>query len=83
MSAALELTPTTLERIRQDLVGLRMPRALEALDAIVRRLEQGEISALEAIDTLLSEELDPAREQPHQDRAAHGAAVDDQDPVGL
>ncbi len=39
MSAALELTPTTLERIRQDLVGLKMPRALEALDAIVRRLE--------------------------------------------
>jgi DNA replication protein DnaC len=57
MSAALELPPTTLERIRQDLVGLKMPRALEALDAIVRRLEQGEISALEAIDTLLSEEL--------------------------
>jgi DNA replication protein DnaC len=57
MSAALELTPTTLERIRQDLVGLKMPRALEALDAIVRRLEHGEISALEAIDTLLSEEL--------------------------
>src|SRR5215207_6178056 len=57
MSASLDLTPTTLERIRQDLVGLKMPRALEALDAIVRRLEQGEISALEAIDTLLSEEL--------------------------
>jgi DNA replication protein DnaC len=57
MNASLELIPTTLERIRQDLVGLKMPRALEALDAIVRRLEQGEISALEAIDTLLSEEL--------------------------
>jgi DNA replication protein DnaC len=57
MSASFDLTPTTLERIRQDLVGLKMPRALEALDAIVRRLEQGEISALEAIDTLLSEEL--------------------------
>jgi DNA replication protein DnaC len=57
MSASLDLIPTTLERIRQDLVGLKMPRALEALDAIVRRLEQGEISALEAIDTLLSEEL--------------------------
>ncbi|WP_099514079.1 ATP-binding protein [Microvirga ossetica] len=57
MSAPLELIPTTLERIRQDLVGLKMPRALEALDAIVRRLEQGEIGALEAIDTLLSEEL--------------------------
>jgi DNA replication protein DnaC len=38
-------------------VGLKMPRALEALDQIVRRLEHGEISALEAIDTLLSEEL--------------------------
>ncbi|WP_201838533.1 ATP-binding protein [Microvirga zambiensis] len=57
MSAPLDLIPTTLERIRQDLVGLKMPRALEALDAIVRRLEQGEIGALEAIDTLLSEEL--------------------------
>src|SRR5215210_4929106 len=57
MSAPLDLIPTTLERIRQDLVGLKMPRALEALDAVVRRLEQGEISALEAIDTLLSEEL--------------------------
>jgi hypothetical protein len=34
-----------------------MPHSLEALDAIGRRLEQGEISALEPIDTLLSEEL--------------------------
>ena len=34
-----------------------MPRALEALDHIVRRLEHGVISALEAIDVLLSEEL--------------------------
>lgn len=34
-----------------------MPRALEGLDQIVRRLEQGEIGALEAIDILLSEEL--------------------------
>ena len=40
-----------------DLVGLKMPRALEALDHIVRRLEHGELSALEAIDILLSEEL--------------------------
>ena len=46
-----------LDRIRHDLVGLKMPRALEALDGIVRRLEQGEVSALEAIDILLSEEL--------------------------
>jgi len=57
MSAILETPVSTLERIRRDLVGLRMPRALEGLDQIVRRLEQGEISALEAIDILLSEEL--------------------------
>ena len=57
MIAPTELTPSMIERIRHDLVSLKMPRALEALDAIVRCLEQGEISALEAIDTLLSEEL--------------------------
>ena len=57
MSASLDLTPNTIERIRHDLVGLKMPRALEALDHIIRRLEHGEIGALEAIDVLLSEEL--------------------------
>lgn len=45
-----------LERIRTSLVGLRMPRALEELDHTVRRLERGELSALEAIDGLLAEE---------------------------
>jgi hypothetical protein len=34
-----------------------MPRALEMLDHSVRRLERGEASALEVIDTLLAEEL--------------------------
>jgi DNA replication protein DnaC len=57
MSALAELMPSMLDRIRHDLVGLKMPRALEALDQIVRRLEHAEISALEAIDILLSEEL--------------------------
>ena len=57
MSGIAELTPSMLDRIRSDLVGLKMPRALEALDQIVRRLEHAEISALEAIDILLSEEL--------------------------
>ena len=46
-----------LDRIRQDLAGLKMPQALKTLDQIVRRLEHGEIDALEAIDVLLSEEL--------------------------
>jgi DNA replication protein DnaC len=57
MNALAELTPSMLDRIRHDLVGLKMPRALEALDQIVRRLEHAEINALEAIDILLSEEL--------------------------
>ncbi|WP_425288606.1 hypothetical protein [Sinorhizobium glycinis] len=57
MSAALDAMPSMIERIRHDLVGLKMPRALEALDHVVRRLEHGELSALEAIDILLSEEL--------------------------
>ena len=46
----------TLDRIRASLVGLRMPRALEALDHTVRRIERGELTPLEAIDGLLAEE---------------------------
>ncbi|RWP53686.1 ATP-binding protein, partial [Mesorhizobium sp.] len=57
MTNALDTTPSTIDRIRHDLVGLKMPRALEALDHVVRRLEKGEIAALEAMDILLSEEL--------------------------
>lgn len=57
MSAALDAMPSMIDRIRHDLVGLKMPRALEALDHVVRRLEHGQLSALEAIHILLSEEL--------------------------
>ena len=46
-----------LDRIRGALVGLRMPRALEALDHTLQQLEKGEITAIEAIDGLLSEEF--------------------------
>lgn len=46
----------TLDRIRASLIGLRMPRALEALDHTVRRIERGELTALEALDGLLAEE---------------------------
>ena len=45
-----------LDRIRGAMVGLKMPRALEALDHTIQKLEQGEITAIEAIDSLLSEE---------------------------
>jgi DNA replication protein DnaC len=56
MSAAA-IPGSALERIRHHLVGLRMPKALETLDHTVRRLEQGEVSALEALEVLLGEEL--------------------------
>ncbi|WP_043839480.1 IS21-like element helper ATPase IstB [Muricoccus aerilatus] len=49
--------PATLERVRRNLVGLRMPRALEVLDHVVRQVERGEVGTLEAIDALLAEEL--------------------------
>ena len=44
-------------RIRHNLVGLRMPRALEALEAIIQQIERGQLGALEAIDMLLAEEI--------------------------
>ena len=50
------MNPSTTDRIRRHLVGLKMPRALEALQTTLSRIEQGEVSALEAIETLLGEE---------------------------
>ena len=46
-----------LDSIRGSLIGLKMPRALEALDHTVTRLERGEVTAIEAIDQLLAEEF--------------------------
>ena len=50
-------TPTTLDSIKKSLVALRMPRALEMLDTAFRKIEQGEIDAIEALDHLLVEEV--------------------------
>jgi DNA replication protein DnaC len=50
------VTHNTTDRIRRHLVGLKMPRALEALQATLSRIEQGEVTALEAIEALLGEE---------------------------
>jgi DNA replication protein DnaC len=44
-------------RIRHSLVGLRMPRALEALEAVIQQIERGQLGAIEAIDILLAEEI--------------------------
>jgi len=49
--------PAIIDRIRRNLVGLKMPRALEILDVTLRGIERGETTALEAIDLLLTEEL--------------------------
>lgn len=49
--------PPSLDSIKKSLVALRMPRALEMLDATFRRIEQGEIDGIEALDQLLVEEL--------------------------
>jgi DNA replication protein DnaC len=57
MATPAALAPSLADHIKTTLVALRMPRALEAVDAIVRQLERGEVTALEAIDTLLTEEL--------------------------
>ena len=48
---------SVIDRVKTNLVGLKMPRALEILDVTLRGIERGEITALEAIDALLTEEL--------------------------
>lgn len=45
-----------LDRIRRHLVALKMPSALEGLDALMRRFEQGELNPIEMLETLLAEE---------------------------
>jgi DNA replication protein DnaC len=50
-------TATKLDSIKKSLVALRMPRALEVLDDALRRIEQGDIDGIEALDQLLLEEL--------------------------
>jgi DNA replication protein DnaC len=52
-----EASAAPIDRIRSHLVGLRMPRALETLDHVVQQLERGQLSAIEAIETLLAEEI--------------------------
>ena len=53
----LATASSRVDNIRHSLVSLKMPRALEMLDATLRRIEQGEIDGIEAIDDLLAEEL--------------------------
>ena len=53
----LTAASSRVDNIRRSLVGLKMPRSLEMLDATLRRIEQGQIDTIEALDELLLEEL--------------------------
>ena len=53
----LAAASSRVDNIRRSLVGLKMPRALEMLDVTLRRIEQGQIDGIEALDDLLTEEL--------------------------
>ena len=50
------MSAATLDSIRQLLVSLKMPFAMEALHEVVRALEAGETTAFEAIETILEAE---------------------------
>ncbi|PDT64155.1 AAA family ATPase [Bradyrhizobium ottawaense] len=50
-------TPAVIDRVKRNLVGLKMPRALEIVDVTLRGIERGETTAVEALDILLAEEL--------------------------
>jgi hypothetical protein len=69
--------PSPIERVKTSLVGLKMPRALEVLDITLRSIERGEIGAVEAIDALLTDAREPAR----QEGGSDGKVLGDQDPA--
>ncbi|MEB0284630.1 AAA family ATPase, partial [Sphingomonas sp. 10B4] len=46
-----------LDRIKTTMVGLKMQRAIEVVDICAARIDHGELTALEAIEQLLLEEL--------------------------
>ena len=48
--------PTTIERVRQHLVQLKLAVALERLDEALAGFECGHLSPIEALDRLLAEE---------------------------
>jgi DNA replication protein DnaC len=50
------MSGATIEQISRHLVGLKMPRALEVLQSTLAGIEQGDVSVLQAIESLLGEE---------------------------
>lgn len=51
-----------------------LPRALEALQMTLSRIEQGEVTALEAIETLLGEEYTTRESRRIRQERVHGHA---------
>lgn len=49
--------PSRRDRLRQILADLRMPGALEALDAILRDVDGGALTAADAIEQLLTAQI--------------------------
>lgn len=54
---SIHTQPSAFDSIKKSLVALKMPCALEMLDSTLRRVEQGEITWVDALDHLLLEEL--------------------------
>ena len=79
MNAHPEIVPSLVDHIKQTLVGLKMPRAIEILDVTVRRLERGEMTAIEAIDVLLAEEFTLRENRRIKIALMDGAPLYDQD----
>lgn len=73
---------TTIDSIRHSLVGLRMPRALEVLDATLRRIEQGEIDGIGGARRDPRRGAHVAREPPCGDGPGDGAIDGHQDAPG-
>jgi DNA replication protein DnaC len=49
--------PSRRDRIREMLADLKMPGALEALDAILQGLDGGQVTAPEALEAVLSAQI--------------------------
>ena len=68
------MSAATLERIRQRLVGLKMPFALEHLDLLVRQLEAGEAQRPRSNRGAVVRGVADSRKPPHQNGAEHRQA---------
>jgi DNA replication protein DnaC len=54
----MKAAPATLrDRIRRQLVDLKMPGALESLDEILSRIDGGELAGGEAMEALLASQI--------------------------